>query len=64
MLNYIEMISSSVQYNLYYAACIMSLILSKTSFPLRACHTKQTLYQPFGATKHVLQANDEHDEAA
>jgi hypothetical protein len=64
MLNYIEMISSSVQYNLYYAPFIMSLILIKTSFPVRACLTKQTSYQPFGATKQVLQANDEHDEAA
>jgi hypothetical protein len=36
MVNYVEMISSSVQYNLYYASFIMSLILSKTSFPVRA----------------------------
>jgi hypothetical protein len=41
----------------------MSLILRKTSFPVRACLTKQASYQPFGASKHVLQANDEHDEA-
>jgi hypothetical protein len=53
MLNYIEMISSSVQFNLYYAPFIMSLILSKTSFPLRACTIKQNSYQPFEATKQV-----------
>jgi hypothetical protein len=63
MLNYIEMISSSVQFNLYYAPFIMSLILSKTSFPVRACTIKQNSYQPFGATKQVLLANDESDEA-
>jgi hypothetical protein len=63
MLNYIEMISSSIQYNLYYAPFIKSLILSKTSFPVRACTTKQHLYKPFGATKQVLLANDEGDEA-
>jgi hypothetical protein len=64
ILNYIEMISSSVQYNLYYAPFIMSLILSKTSFPVWACLTKQQSYQPFRATKQVLLANDEGDEAA
>jgi hypothetical protein len=64
ILKYIEMISSSVQYNLYYAPFIMSLILSKTSFPVRACLTKQQSYQPFRATKQVLLANDEGDEAA
>jgi hypothetical protein len=63
MLNYIEMISSSVQFNLYYAPFIMSLILSKTSFPVRACTIKQNSYQAFGATKQVLLANDEGDEA-
>jgi hypothetical protein len=55
MVNYIEMISSSVPYNLYYAPFIMSLFLSKTSFLVRACLTKQRSYQPFGASKHVLQ---------
>jgi hypothetical protein len=39
-------------------------LTNKTSFPVRACLTKQTSYQQFGATKQVLQANDEHDEAA
>jgi hypothetical protein len=63
MLNYIEMISSSVQFNLYYTPFIMSLILSKTSFPVWACTIKQNSYQPFGATKQVLLANDEGDEA-
>jgi hypothetical protein len=63
MLNYIEMISSSIQYNLYYAPFIMSLILSKTSFSVRACTIKQNSYQSFGATKQVLLANDEGDEA-
>jgi hypothetical protein len=63
MLNYIETISSSVQFNLYYAPFIMSLILSKTCFPVRACTIKQNSYQPFGATKQVLLANDEGDEA-
>jgi hypothetical protein len=63
MLNYIEMIGSSIQYNLYYAPFIMSLILSKTSFPIRPCLMKQHSYQPFGATKQVLLANDEGDEA-
>jgi hypothetical protein len=58
------MISSSVQYNLYYAPFIMSLILSKTSFPVWACLTKQQSYQPFRATKQLLLANDEGDEAA
>jgi hypothetical protein len=61
--NYIEMISSIVQYNLYYALFIMFLILNKTSFSVRACLTKKTSYKPFGASKHVLQANDENDEA-
>jgi hypothetical protein len=51
MLNYIEMISSSIQYNLYYAPFIMSLILNKINFPIRACTIKQHSYQPFGATK-------------
>jgi hypothetical protein len=64
MLNYIEMISSSVQYNLYYAPFIMFLILSKTSFPVRTCLTKQTSYQLFGATMQVLQANNEGGEVA
>jgi hypothetical protein len=63
MLNYIKMISSSVQFNLYYAPFIMSLILSKTSFPVRTCTIKQNSYQPFGATKQVLLTNDEGDEA-
>jgi hypothetical protein len=63
MLNYIEIISSSIQYNLYYAPFIMSLILTKTNFPVRACTIKQHAYQPFGATKQVLLANDEGDEA-
>jgi hypothetical protein len=63
MLNYIEIISSSVQYNLYYAPLIMSLILNKTNFSVRACTVKHHSYQPFGATKHVLRANDEGDEA-
>jgi hypothetical protein len=64
MLNYIEMISSSIQYNLYYALFIMSLILNKTNFPVRSCTIKQHSYQPFGATKQVLLANDEGDEAS
>jgi hypothetical protein len=63
MLNYIEMISSSIEYNLYYAPFIMSLILSKTNFPVRVCTIRQHSYQPFGATKKVLLANDEGDEA-
>jgi hypothetical protein len=63
MLNYIEMVSSSVQFNLYYALFIMSLILSKTSFPIWVCTIKQNSYEPFGATKQVLLANDEGDEA-
>jgi hypothetical protein len=63
MLNYIVIISSSIQYNLYYAPFIMSLILTKTNFPVRACSIKQYSYQPFGATKQVLRANDEGDEA-
>jgi hypothetical protein len=63
MLNYIEIISSSIQYNLYYAPFIMSLILTKTNFPIRACTIKQHAYQPFGATMQVLLANDEGDEA-
>jgi hypothetical protein len=62
MLNYIEIISSSIQYNLYYAPFIMSLILNKTNFPVRACTIKQNSYQPFRATKQVLRANDEGDE--
>jgi hypothetical protein len=41
----------------------MSLILSKTSFPVQACTTKQHSYQPFGATKQVLLANNEGHEA-
>jgi hypothetical protein len=57
------MISSSVQFNLYYAPFIMSLILSKASFSVQACTIKQKSYQPFGATKQVLLANDEGDEA-
>jgi hypothetical protein len=63
MANYIEMIRS-VLYNLYYTPIIMSLILSKTSFPVRTCLTKQTSYQPFCASTQVLQANDEGDETA
>jgi hypothetical protein len=63
MLNYIEMISSSIQYNLYYAPFIMSLILNKTNFPVQVCTIKQHSYQPFGATKQVLLAHDEGDEA-
>jgi hypothetical protein len=63
MLNYIDIISSSIQYNLYYASFIMSLILNKTNFPVRACTIKQNSYQPFGATKQVLRANDEGGEA-
>jgi hypothetical protein len=63
MLNYIENISSSVQYNLYYAPFIMSLILNKTNFSVRACTIKNHSYKPFGATKQVLRANDEGDEA-
>jgi hypothetical protein len=63
MLNYIEMISSSIQYNLYYAPFIMSLILNKTNFSVRACTIKQHSYQSFGATKQVLLANDQGDEA-
>jgi hypothetical protein len=62
MLNYIEIISSSVQYNLYYAPFIMSLILNKTNFPVRACSIRHHSYQPFEATKQVLRANDEGDE--
>jgi hypothetical protein len=62
MLNYIEIISSSIQYNLYYAPFIMSPILNNTNFPVRACTIKQNSYQPFGATKQVLRANDEDDE--
>jgi hypothetical protein len=56
MLNYIEIISSSIQYNLYYTPFIMSLILNKTNFPVRACTIKQHSYQPFGAIKQVLLA--------
>jgi hypothetical protein len=63
MLNYTEIISSSIQYNLYYAPFIMSLILTKTNFSVRTCTIKQHSYQPFGATKQVLRANDEDDEA-
>jgi hypothetical protein len=63
MMNYIEMISSSIQYNLYYAPFIMSLILNKTNFLVQACTIKQHSYQPFGATKQVLLAQDEGDEA-
>jgi hypothetical protein len=63
MLNYIEMISSSIQYNLYCAPFIMSLILNKTNFSVRACTIKQHSYQSFGATKQVLLANDQGDEA-
>jgi hypothetical protein len=62
MLNYVEMISSTIQYNLYYAPFIMSLILSKTKLIAWACTIKQHSYQPFGATKQVLLANDEGDE--
>jgi hypothetical protein len=62
MLNYIEIISSSVLYNLYYTPFIMSLILSKTNFPVRACTIKHNSYQSFGATKQVLRASDEGDE--
>jgi hypothetical protein len=64
VLNYIEMISSSVQFNLYYAPFIMSLILCKTSIPVRACTIKQNSYQPFRATEQVLLANDEGDETS
>jgi hypothetical protein len=62
ILNYIEMISSSIQYNIYYAPFIMSLILNKTNFHVQACTIKQHSYQPFGATKQVLIANNEGDE--
>jgi hypothetical protein len=41
MVNYIEMISSTILYNLYYAPFIMPLILSKTSFLVRACLTSK-----------------------
>jgi hypothetical protein len=63
MLNYIEIISSRIQYNLYYAPFIMSLILNKTNFPVQACTVKHHSYQPFGATKQVLRVNNEDDEA-
>jgi hypothetical protein len=63
ILNYIEMIRSSIQYNLYYAPFILSLILNKTNFPVRSCTINQHSYQPFWATKQVLLANDEGDEA-
>jgi hypothetical protein len=41
MLNYIEMISSTILYNLYYAPFIMPLILIKTSFLVWACLTSK-----------------------
>jgi hypothetical protein len=41
----------------------MSLILTKTNFPVQTCTIKQHSYQPFGATKQVLLVNDEGDEA-
>jgi hypothetical protein len=63
MLSYIEMISSSIQYNLYYAPIIMSLILNKTNFLVQTCTMKQHSHQPFGATKQVLLAHDEGDES-
>jgi hypothetical protein len=63
MLNYIEIISSSIQYNLFYALFIMSFILNKTNFPVRACTIKQHSYQLFGTTKQVLLSHDEGDEA-
>jgi hypothetical protein len=40
----------------------MLLLSYKTNFPVRACTIKQHSYQPFGATKQVLLANDEGDE--
>jgi hypothetical protein len=63
MLNYNEIISSSIHYNLCYAPFIMSLILNKTNFHVRACTVKHHSCQPFGATKQVLRANDEGDES-
>jgi hypothetical protein len=41
----------------------MSLILNKTNFSIRGCTIKYHSYQAFGATKQVLRANDEGDEA-
>jgi hypothetical protein len=41
MVNYIEMISSTILYNLYYAPFIMPLILIKTSFLVWACLTSK-----------------------
>jgi hypothetical protein len=41
----------------------MSLILNKTSIHVQTCIVKHHSYQQFGATKQVLRANDEGDEA-
>jgi hypothetical protein len=56
MLNYIEIISSSVLYNLYYAPFIMSLILNKTNFPVRVCTVKHNSYQQFGGNQTCFES--------
>ena len=55
ILKYIEHVTNSITYNLYYAPYIMSVILMCSNFSIENCHTIHASFKPFGQSRQMLE---------